>query len=242
MLGGNLTIVLLFLLNAVFRGAGDAAIAMRVLLLGNALNIVLGPVLHLRPRSVSGARRRRRRDRRPTSAAAPRVLYQLYAAGTAARAGCGSGARSPSGSRRSCAPCCGCPGSGTIQILIGTASYVGLVRIISIFGSAALAGYTIGIRIIIFALLPAFGVSNAAATMVGQNLGAGRPIAPRTPSGRAMRYNMMFLGGDRRPSSCSAPRWITAFFTTDPLVQPYAAQLPADRQPADSCSTRPGWC
>ena len=176
------TVLLLFLINAVFRGAGDAAIAMRVLWFGNLLNIVLGPLLHLRRRPVPRARRRPARRWRPTSAAARRVVYQLVTLARGARPRQRAtrqhlAARPGADAQRAC----GCRGSGTLQILIGTASYIGLIRILSTFGSVALAGYTIGIRVIIFALLPAFGISNAAATMVGQNLGA------RTPGSRRAR-------------------------------------------------------
>src|SRR5260221_2723729 len=173
MLGGNATVLLLFLLNAAFRGAGDGAIAMRVLVLGNVLNIILGPcfIFGLGPfprLGVAGAAVATNLGRGTA------VLYQLYTL----RRGRGRvkierrHLRLDLGAMQNVLRL---SGLGTFQILIGTASYVGLVRILSVFGSAALAGYTIGIRLIIFALLPAYGISNAAATMVGQNLGAGRP-------------------------------------------------------------------
>jgi putative MATE family efflux protein len=219
MLGGNATVLLLFLLNAVFRGAGDAAIAMRVLVLGNLLNILLGPcfIFGLGPfpeLGVAGAAVATNVGRGTA------VLYQVV---TLVR---GRGRvrirlrhlRLDLGMMRTVLRL---SGLGTFQILIGTASYIGLVRIISIFGSAALAGYTIGIRIILFALLPAFGISNAAATMVGQNLGANRPDRAERAVWTAAGYNMIFLGGVGVVFLVGA-RFITGLFTADPLVQPYA--------------------
>jgi MATE family, multidrug efflux pump len=219
MLGGNATIVLLFLLNAVFRGSGDAAIAMRVLWLGNFLNIVLGPcfIFGLGPfpeLGVMGAAVATNIGRGTA------VAYQLL---TLAR---GRGrVRLTRGDLRIdlsvMRTVLRLSGTGTIQILIGTASYVGLVRILSLFGSSALAGYTIGIRIIIFALLPAFGISNAAATMVGQNLGAGRPDRAERAVWTAAVYNMLLLGSVGVLFLLAAGP-ITGLFTKDPLVQPYA--------------------
>jgi putative MATE family efflux protein len=220
MLGGNVTIVLLFLLNAVFRGSGDAAIAMRVLVLGNVLNIILGPcfIFGLGPfpeMGVAGAATATNIGRGTA------VLYQLTVLARG-RGRVSVGLRDLRFDFSIMKTVLKLSGSGTIQILIGTASYVGLVRIISIFGSAALAGYTIGIRIIICALLPAFGISNAAATMVGQNLGAGRPDRAEEAVWTATRYNMIFLGTIGLLFLVAAG-WITSFFSTDPNVQPYAA-------------------
>ncbi len=219
MLGGNVTIVLLFLLNAVFRGSGDAAIAMRVLWLGNFLNIVLGPcfIFGLGPfpeLGVMGAAVATNIGRGTA------VAYQVV---TLAR-GRGRVRITPDDLRVDLSvmrSVLRLSGTGTIQILIGTASYVGLVRILSLFGSSALAGYTIGIRIIIFALLPAFGISNAAATMVGQNLGAGRPDRAERAVWTAAVYNMLLLGSVGVLFLLAAGP-ITGLFTDDPLVQPYA--------------------
>src|SRR6188508_2339429 len=189
MLGGNATVLLLFLLNAVFRGAGDAAIAMRVLVLGNLLNIVLGPcfIFGLGPfpeMGVAGASTATNIGRGTA------VLYQLY---SLAR----GGGRVKIALRHlrldiaAMQSVVRLSGVGTFQILLSTASYIGLVRILSDFGSAALAGYTIGIRLIIFAILPAYGISNAAATMVGQNLGADRPDRAEQAVWTAAIYNMV---------------------------------------------------
>jgi putative MATE family efflux protein len=219
MLGGNATVLLLFLLNAVFRGAGDAAIAMRVLVLGNLLNIVLGPcfIFGLGPfpeMGVAGASLATNVGRGTA------VLYQVYTLASG-RGRVKVALRHLRLDLAAMASVFRLSGVGTFQILISTASYIGLVRILSDFGSAALAGYTIGIRLIIFAILPAYGISNAAATMVGQNLGAERPDRAEQAVWTAAIYNMVFLGAVGVLFLTAAP-FITGLFSTDPVVQPYA--------------------
>jgi len=219
MLGGNATVLLLFMLNAVFRGSGDAAVAMRVLWLGNILNIILGPcfIFGLGPfprLGVAGAAVATNLGRGTAVACQLAILF----------GGRGRVRLAPRHLRldlplmRSVLRL---SGSGTIQILIGTASYIGLVRILSIFGSPALAGYTIGMRVIMFAILPAFGVSNAAATMVGQNLGAGRPDRAERAVWTAAFYNVVFLGAIGLAFLAGA-QLIAGLFTHDAEVLPYA--------------------
>jgi Na+-driven multidrug efflux pump len=110
--------------------------------------------------------------------------------------------------------------TATFQVFIGMASWIGLIRTISSFGSDALAGYTIGIRVIIFALLPSWGMANAAATMVGQSLGAGKPDRAERAVWRAGFYNMIFLGAVGLGFVLLA-RQIIGLFTTDPNIVPY---------------------
>ncbi len=110
--------------------------------------------------------------------------------------------------------------SGTFQVFIGMASWIGLVRTLSSFGSDAVAGYTIGIRVIIFALLPSFGLANAAATMVGQALGARKPDRAEQAVWKAGFYNMIFLGIVGLAFVLFA-RQIIGLYGSDPKVVPY---------------------
>jgi len=218
MLGGNVVILLLFLVNAIFRGAGDAAIAMRVLWFANILNIVLGPcfIFGLGPfpkLGVTGA------AVATTIGRGCGVLYQLW---TLSR---GRGRVVITRRHLRLEPAVmlrllRLSGNAVFQILIGTASWIGLVRILSSFGSAALAGYTIGIRIIVFALLPSWGMANAAATMVGQSLGARKPERAERSVWIAGFYNMIFLGAVGLAFVLAAPVLIR-LFTSDAAVVPY---------------------
>ena len=218
MLGGSVTVLLLFLINAVFRGAGDAAIAMRVLWLANSINIVLGPCLvfgagPFPELGVTGA------AIGTTIGRGTGVLYQIYQL-----------------TRRDhrvvirrrhlrldwpvMLGLLRLSGTGMFQTLVGMASWIGLVRVLAGFGSAALAGYTIGVRMIVFALLPSWGLSNAAATMVGQNLGAGKPDRAERAVWQAGLYNLVFLSSVGVVFLLAAEP-IVRLFASDPEVTRY---------------------
>ena len=215
MLGGNATVLLLFLINAIFRGAGDASIAMRVLWFGNAINIVLDPCLifGLGPFPEMGVTGAAVGNNVGRGAA---VLWQLWIL-TRGKGRVTVRRRHMRLEPKVMANLLRLSGSGIVQITIGTASWLGLIRILTSFGSAAVAGYTIGIRIIIFALLPSWGLSNAGATMVGQSLGAGKPDRAERSVWMAAFYNMIFLGGVGLTFVLAA-RPIVRLFTADPAV------------------------
>jgi len=192
MLGFNASVVMLYLANAVLRSAGDAAVAMRVLWLANAINIVLGPSLVFGwgpfPRlGIVGAAIATSTGR---SVGALFALSQMVRQSSRIRLAARHFHLDPSLIARVVR----LSASATFQVFIGMASWVGLTRVLATFGSDALAGYTIGMRVVSFALLPAFGLANAAATMVGQSLGAGKPDRAEASVWKAARYNLVFLG------------------------------------------------
>jgi len=219
-LGGGGVIMMLFLNNAIFRGAGDAAIAMRLLWVSNIINLVLDPCLIFGwgpfPKlGVTGAALATFTGR------SIGVLYQFY--------------RLLRGTERIriltsqlqvnfqvLLRLLRVSLTGILQFAIAHTSWIGLVRIVSVFGSAALAGYTIAIRILIFAILPSWGLSNAAATLVGQNLGAKQPDRAQISVWRTGFYNMLFLGFIGVIFLLFATP-IIRLFTNDPVVVPLAA-------------------
>ncbi len=221
MLGGNGAIMLLFLINAIFRGAGDAAIAMRVLWFANAINILLGPCLifGLGPfpeMGVTGA------AAATTFGRSMGVAYQLYCLARRSER-VRVAARHLRLVPSTMIQLVRLSGTGMLQVLIGTASWIALVRVLSTFGSEALAGYTISIRVILFTLLPAWGLSNAAATMVGQALGAQKPDRAERAVWIAGGYNLVFLGSVGVLYFALAPA-IIGLFTTDPAVFAHGTQ------------------
>src|SRR5687767_1440455 len=219
MFAGNATVTLLFLINAIFRGAGDPAVAMRMLWLGNAINIVICPffIFGIGPFPEMGVMGAAVGTNIGRGTAVVTQLWMLFSG------------RSRIHIRRrhvTLVPAvmwnvCRLSGSGFLQILIDTSSYIGLVRVISTFGSDVLAGYTIGIRTVIFAILPAWGLGNAAATMVGQALGAKNPDRAEASVWTAGKYNAIVLGLISVIFIVFAPQ-IVSIYTDDPRVAPYA--------------------
>ena len=218
MFATNATILLLFLINAIFRGAGDAAIAMRVLWLANAINIVLGPcfIFGLGPfpeMGVAGA---------AVATSIGRGTGVLYASSKLIRSGGRFDIRKEHIrlEPKTMATMLRLSSTAMFQVFIGMASWIGLIRTISWFGANALAGYTIGVRVLIFALLPSWGMANAAATMVGQALGAGKPQRAERAVWIAGFYNMICLGFVGLMFVIFT-RQIIGVFTDDPNVAYY---------------------
>ena len=192
MMGGSGVILMLFMLNAAFRGAADAAVAMRVLWTANAINIVLCPLLiygvgPFPELGVTGS------AVATTIGRGTAVLMQVYIL-TRGRANLKVKLEHVRLQLETMVRMIKLSGTATLQVFIGTASWIALIRVLSGFGTDALAGYTVAIRIVIFALLPAWGLANAAATMVGQSLGARKPERAEQAVWLASKMNLVFLG------------------------------------------------
>lgn len=221
MFGGNYTVTLLFLNNAVFRGAGNAAIAMKALLLANVLNIILDPIFifgfgPIPAFGVEGAAIATNIGR------GIGVIFQLYFLlggksiikinwdSLAVRATIILNVIKVSG-------------GSILQFIIGSASWIFLMKVMSTFGDDAVAGYTIAIRVFIFTLLPAWGLANAGATLVGQNLGAQHPDRAEAAVWRAAYYNSFFMGFVMIVFLVFAPQ-IISIFSTEAKVLEYGVQ------------------
>jgi len=218
LLGGSSSILYLFILNAAFRGAGDANVALRSLWLANGLNIILDPCLifGLGPfpeMGVTGA------AVATTIGRSVGVIYQLWYLFD------GRGrlkfhlrnlAIAPKVILRMLVISAG----GIGQFLIATSSWIIVMRIVALYGSTAVAAYTIGLRMFEFIWLPSWGLGNAAATLVGQNLGANKPERAEESTWRAARFNLVFMVAIGVLLVALAPG-IAGLFSDDPEVLRY---------------------
>ncbi len=219
-MGGSVVIMLLFMINGIFRGAGNAMMAMKSLWLANICNIILCPLL------INGA--------------GPVPAFGLEGAALATTIGRGIGVIyqlyhlfNGKGiirfTKKHIAPefklvksVISIAWPGTLQFLIGSGSWIILASLVVQTGmSEASAGYQIALRIVMFFILPAWGLSNAAATLTGQNLGAGKPDRAEESVLKTAKYNAIFMGTVSLFFMTLAP-WITSFFTKDPAVLEYA--------------------
>lgn len=191
MLGGNAVIVLLFVINAIYRGAGDAAIAMRVLWFANLLNLALDPLLifGLGPIPAMGIEGAAIATNIGRGAGVLMQLWLLFRGGKHIRATLAHVAWEGGTVLNIVRTSLG----GVGQMIVAMTSWIFLMRILASIGSEVVAGATITIRIFMFTMMPAWGLSNAAATLVGQNLGAGQPQRAESSVWRIGAYNMVFM-------------------------------------------------
>ena len=217
LLGGNITIMLLFLINAIFRGTGEASISMWTLILSNGLNIILDPLFifgfgPIPAYGVEGA------AIATTIGRGTAVLFQLailFYGYSKIKIGIKDIIVRVSVMLNLIKVSIG----GIGQFLIGTSSWVFLMRIISEFGSEVLAGYTIAIRVMLFTLMPAWGMSSAAASLVGQNLGAKKPDRAEKSVWLTSRYSSIFMGAVSVLYLIFAPQIIQVFNDTEDVVR-----------------------
>ncbi len=219
-MAGSLVIMLLFLINGIFRGAGDAMMAMKSLWIANICNIILCPVLirgfgPIPELGIMGA------ALATTIGRGIGVAYQLYHLF--------NGSRMVKFTLKHLAPdfkiirsLIDIAWPGTLQFLIGSGSWIVLASLVVQTGhSEASAGYQIAIRVIMFFLLPAWGMSNAAATLVGQNLGAGQPLRAEESVLKTAKYNTIFMAVVSFIFIVFAPV-IISFFTQEEAVTHFA--------------------
>lgn len=216
--GTNITILFLFLINAIFRGTGDAQYAMRALWIANLLNIALDPLLifgigPFPEMGIMGAAVATSIGR------AVGVCYQIYILFRGKNARIRLTMAHFKIDTEVMRNMLRISGPGMLQYIVGTASWIALMRIIAMFGAGAVAGYTIAIRVIIFALLPSWGMGNAAATLVGQNLGAGKPDRAEKAVWITSFVNMVFLGLFA----------LVMFFFAEPIIRLFTDEAEAIR-------------